>query len=282
MTDTKAKAPTEPATSAATEPSAPSSKQRVPDKVITAVLAIGLLGIAEVAAANEWVSRLILPRPSAVAMALWNGLETGVYWSHMASTVGSTIGGFLIAAVSAVAIAGVLASVARLERVFMPFIIAFQTVPKIAIAPLIILWLGFDEFGKTIIVTIVCFFPILVNALQGLRMRDRAQLELFRSLGASHWQLFRYVRVPNSLPYLFAGFHIAILFALIGAIVAEFVGSRAGLGWLLMQSRAQFNVAGVFAILILLMVIGSTLHKIMQLLERKIAFWSTDVTVVST
>jgi NitT/TauT family transport system permease protein len=260
--------------------SAPSSRASATDRAASLVLAAAILGLAELAASNEWVSRLILPRPSEVAVSLWNGLGSGIYWTHLLSTVRATIGGFLLAAVTAVAIAGLLTSIPRAERILLPFIIAFQTVPKIAIAPLVILWLGFDDVGKTVIVTIVCFFPILVNALQGLRMRDRSQLELFQSLGASRWQLFRYVRIPNSLPYLFAGFHVAILFALIGAIVAEFVGSRAGLGFLMLQSRAQFDVPGFFAILIILMVIGTVLHRSMLLLERRIAFWSTDVTVV--
>jgi NitT/TauT family transport system permease protein len=253
----------------------------VPDKVWTALITVGVLVLAEVAANNEWVSRLILPAPTAVWSSLYAGFETGLYWRHIWSTLSATVGGFLIAAVSAVTIAGLLASIAKLERIFLPIIIALQTVPKIAIAPLIILWLGFGGMGKTIIVTVVCFFPILVNALQGLRMRDRSQLELMQSLGASRWQLFRYVRIPNSLPYIFAGFHIAILFALIGAIVAEFVGSRAGLGWVLLQARSQFNVAGVFAILIILMVIGTVLHRFMVLLERKVAFWSEDISVVA-
>jgi NitT/TauT family transport system permease protein len=255
--------------------------EAIPDWVLTLVVTLGLLLLAEVTARNEWVSRLILAPPTAVVQTLWAGLVDGIYWRHTWSTLEATLGGFALAAISAITIAGLLASIPRLERVFLPIIVALQTVPKIAIAPLIILWLGFGSSGKTIIVTIVCFFPILVNTLQGLRMRDRAQLELMQSLGATRWQMFRYVRVPNSLPYIFAGFHISILFALLGAIVAEFVGSRAGLGWLLLQARAQFNVAGVFAILILLMVIGSLLYRIVQFFERKFVFWAKDVTAIA-
>jgi NitT/TauT family transport system permease protein len=253
----------------------------IPDRLLTLLVTLAILALAEVAARNEWVSRLILAAPTDVARTLWAGLNDGIYWRHAGSTLSATLGGFALAAVSAIVIAGLLASIPRLERVFLPIIVALQTVPKIAIAPLIILWLGFGGAGKTMIVTIVCFFPILVNTLQGLRMRDRSQLELMQSLGASRWQMFRYVRVPNALPFVFAGFHISILFALLGAIVAEFVGSRAGLGWLLLQARAQFNVAGAFAILILLMVIGSVLYRIVHYFERKIVFWAKDVTAVA-
>jgi NitT/TauT family transport system permease protein len=255
-------------------------RPRVPNLVYTVGIAVGLLALAEVAANNEWVSRLILPAPTAVWDALIAGFSTGIYWEHILSTVRSTLGGFLLAAVLAVSIAGLLASIERLEKIFLPFIVAFQTVPKIAIAPLIILWLGFGDSAKVVIITVICFFPILVNSLQGLKLRDRDQLELMQSLGATRWQLFRYIRVPNSLPYVFAGLHVAIIFSLIGAVVAEFVGSRSGLGYILIQSQGQFNVPGVFAILLILMVIGVTFHRVMVLIERKVAFWSQDVSVV--
>jgi NitT/TauT family transport system permease protein len=288
MTERTATAPDRPSGDRAgpTLPALPAPRPRsrldaVPDRLLTLLVTLGILALAEVAARNEWVSRLILAPPTDIFRTLWAGLLDGIYWRHAWSTLAATLGGFGLAAVSAITIAGLLASVPRLERIFMPIIVALQTVPKIAIAPLIILWMGFGGGGKTIIVTIVCFFPILVNTMQGLRMRDRAQYELMQSLGASRWQMFRYVRVPNALPFVFAGFHIAILFALLGAIVAEFVGSRAGLGWLLLQARAQFNVAGAFAILILLMVIGSLLYRIVHFLERKIVFWAKDVTVVA-
>lgn len=267
---------------AGTGPSDPSPRRglRIPNPVYTLTIAVALLALAEVAATNEWVSRLILPAPTAVWEALVTGFSTGIYWEHILSTVRSTLGGFLLAAVSAVTVAGVLASIERLEKIFLPFIVAFQTVPKIAIAPLIILWLGFGDSAKIIIITVICFFPILVNSLQGLKLRDRDQLELMQSLGATRWQLFRYIRVPNSLPYVFAGFHVAIIFSLIGAVVAEFVGSRSGLGYLLIQFQGQFNVPGVFAILLILMFIGVTFHRTMVLIERRVTFWAKDVSVV--
>lgn len=253
----------------------------VPDPAITALLAIVLLGLAESSARNEWVSEFILPAPSHVAAAFVSGFRSGIYWEHIVSTLIATGGGFVLASVTAILLAGVLTSTPRLEHVFLPFVVAFQTLPKIAIAPLVILWLGFDNLGKTFVVTIVCFFPILVNSIQGLRIRDVEQLELMRALGASKLQLFRYIRVPNSLPYIFAGLHIGALFALIGAVVAEFVGSRAGLGYLLLQQKAQFNVPGVFAILVLLMAVGLLFNRATLYAEQRVAFWSRDVSVAA-
>ena len=268
-----------PSPSSQGEATTPQSGRRhlIPNPVYSVVLAAAALVLAEVAATNEWVSRLILPAPTAVVEALVNGFTTGLYWEHLLSTVRSTLGGFFLAAVLAISIAGLLASIERLEKIFMPFIVAFQTVPTIAIAPLIILWLGFGDTSKVVIVTVICFFPILINALQGLKLRNRDHLELMQSLGASRLQLFRYIRVPSSLPYIFAGLHVAIIFSLIGAVVAEFVGSRAGLGYILIQAQGRFNVPGVFAILLLLMVIGVTFHRTMLLIERRVAFWAKDV-----
>jgi NitT/TauT family transport system permease protein len=114
-----------------------------------------------------------------------------------------------------------------------------------------------------------------------MRVRDREQLELLRSLGATRWQMFRMLRIPGSVPYVFAGFHIGIIFAVLGAVVAEFVGSRSGLGYLLLLQKGQFNVPGVFAILVLLMGIGLSLHGVMVALERKLAFWAKDLSNVA-
>jgi NitT/TauT family transport system permease protein len=220
---------------------------------------------------------LILPRPSDVWIALVDGWRSGLYIDHIVSTLGATLGGFCIASVVAIGLAGLFTGVPRLERIFLPFIVAFQTLPKIAIAPIIVLWLGFGTPSKVVIVAAVCFFPILVNTLQGLRLRDWERLELFQSLGASRWQLFRHLRVPDALSYIFAGFNIGLVFALIGAVIAEFLGSGSGLGVLLIQQQVAFNVPGMFAVLILLMIAGMVLHAVVRLVERKLLYWVADL-----
>lgn len=253
------------------------SLDRLVDGVISVMLAIALLLLAEYAANREWVNSLILPTPSSVWHALVDGFERGIYWRHIRSTVFATLAGFGSAALIAMVVAGILSAVPRLERIFLPFIVAFQTLPKIAVAPIIILWLGFGTQSKVVIIATICFFPILVNALQGLRIRDRERLELFRSLGASRWQLFRFLRLPDSLPYVFAGLNIGIVFALIGTVIAEFLGSRDGLGVFLIQQQAAFNVPGMFAALLLLMVVGLVLNGTVRLIERKVVFWAADL-----
>jgi len=254
----------------------PFKGDRIVDVAWSLAILAGILILGEISAANEWVSRVILPRPTDVAQELYRGFAEDIYPRHIISTLTAVVSGFLLAAVFAILLAGVLTGIPRLERIFMPFIIAFQTLPKIAVAPLVIIWLGFGQSGKILIVAVVVFFPVLINALAGLRIRDRSWYELFESLGASKMQSFIHLRVPASMPYVFAGLRIGIVFALIGSVVAEFVGSREGLGYILLQQRAAFNVAGVFAILLLLMIVGTVLNFILAAVERKVTFWAKE------
>lgn len=244
------------------------------------VIAVSALAVAEALARKGLISSLILPAPSAVLESLWFELTEGLMLEHIRSTLGSALVGFLIAAVVAMTFAGILASVPFLERVMIPFVVALQSLPKVAVAPLIIIWLGFGDPSKTTIVVITCFFPILVNSLQGFRLRDRDQLELMLLLGASRWQIFRYIRLPSALPHVFSGLHIGVIFAMIGAVVAEFISADRGLGFALLAAQGRFDTAGVFAVLIVLMAIGMTLNAVMNLLEKRLTFWARDMTSV--
>jgi NitT/TauT family transport system permease protein len=247
------------------------------DRLILLALVVALIAVTEVAARQEWVSRFILPAPSDVWRSLVDGFGRGVYWPHIWSTVYGAGVGFLVAAVGSLAAAGVMVASARVERVVMPAVVAFQSLPKIAVAPIVILWLGFELSAKVVIVAVVCFFPMLLNSLAGLKIRDREQYELLKSLGASKLQMFRHLRLPSALPYVFAGFHVGVIFALLGAVVAEFVGARNGLGYYLLSQRAAFNAEGVYAVLIILMVIGLAFRWVMLTVERRVAFWAEDV-----
>lgn len=262
--------------------SGPSRQFSIPvEPVCSVVLAIALLILAEYAARNAWVSPLVMPAPSSIWTVLVSGFADGYFTGHLVSSAASLGSGFLLAFVLAIAIAGLLATSPFLEKVFTPFIIAFQSLPKVAVAPLVVLWLGFGEFAKITIVTIVCFFPIMVNTIQGLKVRDRDHYELMRSLGANRWQLFYYMRLPHAVPYIFAGVHIGVIFALIGTVVAEFVGTNSGIGYAMLQAKAQFDVAGVYACLLLLMVLGLALYFITAKIEQRVSFWINDLSRVA-
>jgi NitT/TauT family transport system permease protein len=235
----------------------------------------------------EWVVRhwsvptFIAPAPSAVARSLGAGLRSGVYLDHFWVTLGEALAGFGIAAVAGIVLGAVIAQFRLVERTVYPYLVALQTLPKIAVAPLIIVWAGFGLSSKVIIAALVAFFPVLVNVIVGLKTIDQSKLELMRSLRASRWQIFRLVTFPNALPFIFAGLDIAIVFSVLGAIVGEFVGAQRGLGNLILQFNVTLDIAGVFAVLILLAALGIVLHLGMQAVERRVIFWAQPEEVIN-
>ncbi|WJR80938.1 ABC transporter permease [Bradyrhizobium sp. NP1] len=261
-------------------PSLPRPQFNIPTRLSSFILVVLLLGLAEYAARGGHVSRLILPAPSEVVSVLWDGFKSGFLLEHVLSSTYSTLVGFLLGAAIAIGAAGFLATIPALEKILTPFIVAFQSLPKIAIAPLIVLWLGFGDLSKMTIVIVVCFFPIMINALQGFKIRDRNHYELFKSLGATRMQMFFGLRLPHAIPYIFAGLHIGAIFALIGTVVAEFVGTDKGLGYVMLQAKANFDVPSVYACLALLMLMGILLNALMSFLERKVSFWANDVSAM--
>jgi NitT/TauT family transport system permease protein len=234
----------------------------------------------------EWVVRqwsvpaYIAPAPSAVARSLAAGVRSGVYLEHLWVTLGETLAGFAIAAVAGIALGALIAQSRLVERTAYPYLVALQTLPKIAIAPLIIVWAGFGLSSKVIIAALVAFFPVLVNVIVGLKTIDPSKVELMRSLQASRWQMFRLVTFPNALPFVFAGLDIAVVFSVLGAIVGEFVGAQRGLGNLILQFNVTLDIAGVFAVLILLAGLGIALHLVMQAIARRVIFWAQPEEVV--
>jgi NitT/TauT family transport system permease protein len=176
------------------------------------------------------VPPFIAPAPSAVLASLVGGLRSRLYLEHFLITLYETLLGFLIAAVSGIVIGAIIAQFRLVEQTMYPYLVALQTLPKIAIAPLIIVWFGFGISSKVVIAAMVGFFPVLVNVIVGLKTIDQSKLDLMRSLNATRWQTFRLVKLPNALPFVFAGLDIAIVFSVLGAIVGEFVGAQRGLG----------------------------------------------------
>ena len=167
----------------------------------------------------------------------------------------------------------------------MPYVVAFQTLPKLAIAPLFIIWFGYEIESKIFLAGLVAFFPLLVNTMVGLRSADQDQLDLLRSLSASRWTTFRKLQFPNALPFIFAGFEIAVVFSLLGALLGEFVGAgmcmwggkgQCGLGVLLMQMSFAADTTGTFAILVLLSMIGLAMHKAVHFVKKRVLFWAPE------
>jgi NitT/TauT family transport system permease protein len=227
------------------------------------------------------VDALLLPPPSKIALAFWNGMASGLFLSHFATTVFRALSGFAIAAVFGVALGTLICQFRIVERTVYPWVVALQTVPKIAIAPLILVWCGYGSLSKIVTATLVAFFPVLVNTIIGLRRCEQGKLDLMRSLRASRWQTFRMVELPNALPFIFAGLSVAVVFSILGALVGEFVGSKDGIGFLILDANYQLNIPRVFALLILLAFYGVGCHLLLQLAHRRLVFWNEPRSVTS-
>jgi len=251
-----------------------------PQIVLIPLVLVAFLGVWEWAVSVFAIPPFIAPAPSAVFRALAGGLRSGLFLEHFWITLYETLLGFLIAAVAGIVLGAVIAQFRLVEQTMYPYLVALQTMPKIAVAPLIVVWFGFGISSKVVIASMVGFFPVLVNVIVGLKTVDQAKLDLMRSLNATRWQTFRLVKLPNALPFLFAGLDIAIVFSVLGAIVGEFVGAQRGLGNLILQFNFSLDIAAVFAVLILLSIMGVALHLIMQVIQKRVIFWAEPEQVI--
>ena len=216
------------------------------------------------------VSSFVIAKPSEIAVEFVTG--AAVLWEATLITAGEILWGFLISVVVGVAIALFVVRFKWIERAVYPLIILFQVVPKVALAPIFILWFGYTMTPKLVLIVVIAFFPITINMVLGLKRTDDDLILLMRSVGSSRTEILTKVQLPNSLPYLFAGTRIAITFAVIGAVVAEFAGSQGGLGHMIQFASTQLDTAQMFAALIAVSILGLVFYYavgIVELLARK-------------
>lgn len=253
------------------KPSLIESKWRGP--VGAALLALILYAAWHVAAVNSWVSAIILPEPNDVAVAFFETLSERFFYSHLWITTQEVLIGFVIGVVIGFGL-GAMLGTSRLARdVAYPFVVAFQGLPKIVLAPVFITAFGFGMTSKVVMAAVISFFPLLVNTESGIATVDPDAVKLMRSLNASKRDIFFRLSLPHSLPSIFAGLKAALTFALVGAIVGEFVGAGRGLGYLLDTYSYQLQVPRVWAITAVLGLMGVILFLIIDILDRKIVFW---------
>jgi NitT/TauT family transport system permease protein len=219
------------------------------------------------------VPALVVPAPSAVARSLYAGFRSGVLVDNTLVTFTEVILGFIGGSLLGLLLGAVVSQFSLLEKTVYPYIVAFQTIPKIAIAPIIVMWFGFGMTSKVIIAAAIAFFPLLANTIAGLRSAPSDQVELLVAFTASRWQIFRIARIPQALPYIFVGLDVAIVLSIIGAIAGEFVGAQGGLGYLILQRNFTMDMAGVFAVLVVLSCMGIGLHLIVRSVQRRVVFW---------
>jgi NitT/TauT family transport system permease protein len=218
----------------------------------------------------------ILPRPLTVLQALKIGYVDGAFWPHFLFTLRSTVTGYVIGCGCAVLVGAALAESRTFEKFVYPYVIALQSMPKVALAPLIIVWFGYGLASKVVMVALICFFPLFVNTVVGIRQTNPALLNMMRAFAAPSWFIFFRVKLFAAAGHIFAGLQISIVLSLIGAVVAEFVASSEGIGWLIQSSLANFNTAQMFAALISLVFIGIVGTHLVQLLYYRIVFWDRN------
>ena len=236
---------------------------------LTRILFFALLIAAwEVAARSLQISQLVLPAPSVVAAALWRGLASGYLLPHIFQTVMELVLGLLLGASIGFVGGVLLAESNRLRKLLMPYVVASQVVPKLALAPLFIVWFGFGTFPTVVITALICFFPLLENTLTALVQVDAQRLELFRMLRASRWQVLLQLKIPAGLPTIMAGLRVAVVLALVGAVVGEFVGGSKGLGALIIAAQGMMDTSLMFAVLVLITAIGLAFYQLTLALER--------------
>lgn len=255
--------------------------RRQPELVLVPVTLVLILGGWEWYVTAFGVSQLILPAPSSILAALYQGLASGQLTSALMTTLQAIVLGFTLSATAAIVLGTLISQNRLIEAAVYPYVVALQTLPKIAIAPLILVWLGLGIESKIFIAALVSFFPMLVNTITGLKSASSDKLELMLSLTASPTKTFFLVKLPEALPYIFAGLQIGIVLAVLGAIVGEFVGSKAGLGYLIIQMNYSMDVAGMFAVLVILGLMGVVLNVLITTLRKRVIFWqNTDTHVI--
>jgi NitT/TauT family transport system permease protein len=247
-------------------------------RVQSILLLITLLGSWEGAVRLFKVPRHLVPPVSDIAIALWRGLATGPFakdgfWYHGGITLAEILLGFFVGGGIGLAIGIVVSQMPRLERLLEPYVAALQSVPKVAVAPIIVVWLGFGISSKVMIICLLTFFPVLVTSIAGFKAVDPDRIDLLRSLSATPWQIFRKAKFPSALPYIFAGLNMAAAFSVVGAVVGEFVGAQAGLGVLILQMEAQADSGGSFAVCVVLSVIGIALTSALRRVQQRVLHW---------
>ncbi len=226
----------------------------------------------EAAARLGWVEDYLLPAPSEVARALVE--DRDILLPDAWVTAQEVLLGFALALAAGVAVAVLLHLSPMLRRALYPIVVASQAVPVIVIAPILVIWFGFGMGPKLMVIALICFFPVAVNTLDGLRAVDRDQVRMLRTLGAGRWDLFRRLELPSALPYLFSGAKVAVAVAVIGAVFGELVGSDAGLGHTIQVGTAQLLTARVFAAVLLLAAMAIALFALVSAVERRAVPWA--------
>jgi NitT/TauT family transport system permease protein len=236
------------------------------------ILSLAVLVVWELVIRLFKLPTFVLPAPTAIVESL------GANWRALAvasrATALEVLFGFVLSAIVGVGVALVIVRFERFGRALYPLIVLFQNVPKVALAPIFILWFGYDLAPKILLIVVIAFFPVTIDMLAGLQSVEPSFVALMRSVGASKSKILMRVRIPHSLPHLMAGLKVAITFSVIGAIVGEFAGANQGLGYVIQFASTQLDTPLIFAALVVVSVLGLAFYYIVEFAERVLVPWA--------
>lgn len=231
----------------------------------------------EIGSRAGWLDPLFFPKPSDIVASIVRIYFTqGNIWYHLYVSLGLVLAGFIAGSVLGVALGSVVGFSPLVRRFIKPYVIVLEATPRIAVAPLLIAALGFGANSKIAIIMLVCFFAPFINTLSGVVNVNEEKLELFRSLGASKFQIFKKLVLPEAVPVVMAGERLALTAALSGVLVAEFIQRDQGIGSLILTYTRNLNMASAFACIFTLTLIGFLIFRSMEWLDKKIAFWNSE------
>ncbi len=223
------------------------------------------------------VPNYILPSPAQVGTALYRGYVEGQLWIHLAFTLRALVIGYLVGTCVAVTLGVLVAEFSAFERAIFPYIVGLQSMPKIALAPLIIVWFGFGIESKIVLVALICFFPLFVNTVMGIRSVDPDLVDLLRVFGRNRLDILREVKLPHAATSIMAGMQIGVVLGLIGAVAAEFTASSRGLGFVIQNAASALELGTMFAALLSLAFLGIIGTQLIRFLQRRLVFWDRRV-----
>lgn len=249
---------------------------RRPEHILSVGFLLVVLAVWEALSRSEVIHEIILPAPSRIAGGLWTVVTLSSFPRDLGTTLLELFAGFLLAVILGVGVGILTGTFELFRRAIYPYVVAFQVIPKVVFAPIFLAWFGYGVESKIVLAAVIAFFPCLINTAVGLRAVSEDELMLMRSYVASRRQIFWKLTLPKALPFIFAGLKTAFTFALIGAIVAEFVGTYHGLGLALETFTFALQMHLVFAVIVIISILGIVLYAGLDFLDRKIVFWHRE------
>jgi NitT/TauT family transport system permease protein len=247
-----------------------------PEHVLSAAFLLATLAIWEALSRGGVIHEIILPAPTRIAAGIWTVITLDGFPRELGTTLLEVLLGFLLAAAGGIGIGILTGTFELFRRAIYPYVVAFQVIPKVVFAPIFLAWFGYGIESKVVLAAVIAFFPCLINTAVGLRSTSEDEVMLMRSYVASRLQIFWKLTLPKALPFIFAGLKTAFTFSLIGAIVAEFVGTYHGLGLMLETFTFALQMHLVFAVIAIISALGIALYAGLDFLDRRIVFWRRE------